>query len=309
MIKKLLFVVILMCVGIASFSINAHANEYGTDSENVELSRNDSVVIDDDEYKLFECSESETLIRVYNGFYMIGFANHETIDELIGDQYTLNEIYGVIKEESSCIDFNMTLVDGKPTRLMNTLQASAIIPDRILSYQNVFSASKMGFSMGELVVDKIYCLDGTSSANGLYIYYVTNKGDFVYFKQDVGVKEEYLLPLNTFYEFAEMVQQEIMNNSNLNGMGVASLNLHDIFDITDYLLEGTGGVRNKDVSKTSDSSEKALPFEEDEKILVNDTTKNKNSYDNTLVISICSVVLINVIGIMIFLIVKRRRML
>ena len=121
--KKILLTVIFVCLSVITFSLCVHAdgnNETNTDTPN-DLKK-DSVTFDENDYKIFQCDESDTLIRIYNGFYMVGFANGATIEELTGNRYTLSEIYGVISENSSSIDAFMKLVDGKPVRITEPLQ-------------------------------------------------------------------------------------------------------------------------------------------------------------------------------------------
>lgn len=306
--KKILLTVIFVCLSIITFSLCVHAdgnNETNTDTPN-DLKK-DSVTFDENDYKIFQCDESDTLIRIYNGFYMVGFANGATIEELTGNRYTLSEIYGVISENSSSIDAFMKLVDGKPVRITEPLKTCDIIPNKVFSYESVFSASNVVGLSEEIIVEEIYCLDGSSSANGLYIYYVTSKGDFVFFKQDVGIKEEYLLPLSEFYKFAAKVQEEITLNSDSDGIGVSSLDLQEIFYLSDYLLNKSEETPNTEMSETIDTTTEEQISEATE-LPIADNTENENFINSIFAIAvpIALIALVFVFVVITFLITTKR---
>lgn len=56
----------------------------------------------------------------------------------------------------------------------------------------------------DIEVKRIYCIDDTFSPNGIYVYYVTDIGDYVYYRRDISKQAaEYLLPINDFNRMAK----------------------------------------------------------------------------------------------------------
>ena len=53
-------------------------------------------------------------------------------------------------------------------------------------------------------INKIYCLHGFEDNDNAYIYYETDHGEYILFKEYPKAKDTYLFPLDDFYEFAKL---------------------------------------------------------------------------------------------------------
>ncbi len=157
--------------------------------------KTDSVNIRSADMALLESASSDNVIKLYNGSYMRKFARRDSIEQMIVDS---DEVYMVVPAFGS-VEYKR-ISDGKA----NAVLYGAGLPDR-----NGFFrwALQPGTVLGASVkVKNVYCLNGEPSHNGVYIYYETDKGDYVLYKEYLSASEQYLFELEEFYKFAEVVQ-------------------------------------------------------------------------------------------------------
>ena len=217
---------ITICLFIL-FSFSIFANEGIEDS----LSFSDSV------YQTIENSNKDNTIKIFNGTFMHLFGQRKGIEEIISDENLLEPYYAVkgrfssaeyyyIREGASC------KISIHPPELDSTL-SYVLNPSLILNKVSPF-----------LSAQHIYYLNGDASHDGIYIYYQTEKGDYVYYQEFASDAEGYLFPVDDFYAIAEEVettfQAEKQEREHLDSIqkylfGGPTL-LSDIVDISEYQI-------------------------------------------------------------------------
>ena len=156
---------ITICLFIL-FSFSIFANEGIEDS----LSFSDSV------YQTIENANKDNTIKIFNGTFMHLFGQRKGIEEIISDENLLEPYYAVkgrfssaeyyyIREGASC------KISIHPPELDSTL-SYVLNPSLILNKVSPF-----------LSAQHIYYLNGDASHDGIYIYYQTEKGDYVYYQE------------------------------------------------------------------------------------------------------------------------------
>lgn len=220
-----------MLISILSFSLTLILNSlipvYATEME-VNNMKNDSISIPStiaDEYKTH--SSDNVIFRFYNGYFMLGFAQKETIQELTSNpNYVLEEVYATSFDGITTYKAKR---NGMLTDPLNHHSEGNIFCNYALSPNKLFK--KLNFSSSDLTINSIYCLDGEPSHDGIYIYFVTNKGDYVYYKEYASAEKEYLFPINEFYDFAKAIADERIQNGDRDG---AFKPIEEIYNIANY---------------------------------------------------------------------------
>ncbi len=161
-------------------------------SASAATSLSDSLRIGDKTQKLL--GGGDNVIRIYCGSFIDGFANGESISSLTGDGHVKAQVYMMQGSDG----FRYVCIDGDETsppdkNLEKSLDGNSMYdivsdPERILP--------------GDARVENVWCLDGDGDDDGIYIYFATSAGDYVYYKEqkDTG---GYILPAGRFTEFAK----------------------------------------------------------------------------------------------------------
>lgn len=215
--KKYIIIGILLCVFICQSYV--YAAEY------------DSYNIPDIELNMLQLSEEEVVIKLYHGMFRRDFAERRTIHELIDENNILGEMYMIspnISEEESNYFRYLKISDG-------TVKGSAIGSldgaDLFFKYTTKPELLFDSQTFPNIAIENIYCLDGELSHNGMYIYYVTSQGDYVYYKEYPEAEHEYLFPVKDFYDFAATIQAEI---DALPDDMVGGINVSKVYDMTPF---------------------------------------------------------------------------
>lgn len=190
----------------------------------------DSLTIEEDILEIISYDPNGLAFRLYTGAYMWGFADHKEISELLEEPYT-SEIRYV--RESGGVIRDYKIEDG-------IAKESDWIRHQVDDFFDAVSRIDSIISvLGEdVTVENIYCLDGEPNLDGIYIYFVTNQGDYVYYKDYTGAEDEYLIPLAQFYEFAEVFYQNQKNAQYGNGTG----DIEELYDLDGYNLKTYTGI-------------------------------------------------------------------
>ena len=197
--------------------------------------RGDSLIFSDSVYQAIESASQNNTVKIYNGTFMYLFGQRKSIEQIITDENLLESYYAVKGMFSSAEYYYIR--DGvsqkisiNPPELDSTLKY-VLSPSQILNQVSPF-----------LSVQNVYYLNGDASHDGIYIYYRTTKGDYVYYQEYASDTSGYLFPVNDFYEIAETVesasQMEKQERENLDSahkylFGGPTL-LSDIVDISEY---------------------------------------------------------------------------
>lgn len=150
----------------------------------------DSVHLNLEEESPLKTNSDDIVVKLYGGLFMSAFARHEDVTLMIekssisylidtSDGGTLYKRYS--DGEPETLSFGIFSWDGFYTY--------AISPDL------VFDSS--------VKINATYCLNGAPNHDGFYIYYDTDHGTYILFKEYETSKEMYLFPILDFYEFAK----------------------------------------------------------------------------------------------------------
>lgn len=183
----------------------------------------DSVVLDSFEVELIRDESFEKVIKLYNGMYMHRFSKKQDIHTML----------------ENALEIEYLVISGKRVRYKHIYEGKIT---------NIDSASFKGKGWKEfytyavspeLIFDasvkvyNTYCLDGSSSHNGVYIYYATNNGDYVLYKEFLSYEEMYLFPLEDFYEVAKIVQDDLYLHRNETG---GNTPISELVDLSSYVV-------------------------------------------------------------------------
>ncbi len=201
---------------------------------------NDSVNISEELIAQVRNSDTDSVIRLYNGFYMSGFAQRATLADLLSDNYVLGEEYVIVSKNHPQNDVSIKAIrDGNAERISlseSAREAYFFQFNAVTNADKIFSNSQITQNTGETEVHEIYCLNGSSSHNGIYIYFVTDKGDYIFFKTHYSSSKEYLLPLNDFYQLAGVVYAKIIEDR-WSTESVASMEIEELYDLSSYRVD------------------------------------------------------------------------
>lgn len=197
-----LSVVFILCATI--FTIPTSAETYDL---------YDSVHLNSEEESPLKTNSDDIVVKLYGGLFMSAFARQEDITTMIEKSsvsYLIDTSDGGIlykrysDGEPETLSFGIFSWDGFYTY--------AISPDL------VFDSS--------VKINVTYCLNGAPNHDGFYIYYDTDHGTYILFKEYENSKETYLFPLSNFYEFAKA-------KKGIDGANIES------FEMENYLLSDT----------------------------------------------------------------------
>lgn len=189
---------------------DSYAIEYG-----------DSIAFDSFEAELVRNKPSEKVIKLYNGYYMPRFSEQQDIHTMLAD--ALEVSYMVISgkqiQYKHIYEGKITNVTYRESTDWREFYTYAVSPEL------VFEPS--------IEIYNTYCLDGSSSHNGVYIYYVTNKGNYVLYKEFLTYEEMYLFPLEDFYRVAKVIQDDRYLHRNEDGGGTP---VSELVDLNQYIF-------------------------------------------------------------------------
>ena len=219
--KKIVFIISSLLFALL-LSVMAFADE--NDCRNISKEERDAIGVED----------TETLIRVYNGAYLHGFANNEKIEDLTSSKYVLEEILVSFRKDDyesiTCYRIDNSLVNN-----VHGLEKASVV---LAEYTSESTVEKLEKKIGS-TIRGVVCLCGEPSHDGIYIYYKTDIGDFVLYKEYASSDNAFLFPINDFYAFAKAFYEKKLSTLYDNNGEVrkgASLRLEDEFDLKEYKL-------------------------------------------------------------------------
>lgn len=181
----------------------------------------DSVNIPPKEKQLVQDSPSDTVTKLYTGMFMGAFSEKQDIQAMTSEavkkkdaveEYLVQsddggtELRQIIEDE-----WVFTIGPSVGEAGWGTFVTYARSPDKVFDFP--------------VTVSNVYCLNGVRNHNGAYIYYVTDKGDYVLYKEWLDDDKEYLLPVEKFYDFAKIIYEERRKS---NGDG-GQMSVEDVF--------------------------------------------------------------------------------
>lgn len=189
--------------------------------------------LNDPDSDKFKTNESDLVIVLYNGYYSIAFAEKTNVVDMIKGNWMSEKTYMVVCQDPEdyytsykvCRDGKISTVS--PRFRWDQFYEYAVTPSIVLG--------------DNVDVKAVYCLDGTENHNGAYIYYSTNYGDYVLYKEFLSSKDTYLFPLEDFYEYMKKIQSA-KDSSSSNALDESGAGLEAMPDISKYNIKNWDGI-------------------------------------------------------------------
>lgn len=163
---------------------------------------NDCFEITKEERSILQLEENENTIRFFNGGFMHGFANRETVDNLMSEKYVLEEEIVVYDEYNDANIRTFRIKDG----VGHIVNSSKKIGSFFINFTNAKTMSQIERKY-DCKIENIICLSGEASHDGLYVCYISEKGTYILYSDYSESKDVYLFEINEFYEIASEYQR------------------------------------------------------------------------------------------------------
>lgn len=179
--KMIVFILSFLCLMASGMTVNADNYDY-------------LFGISNDESELLRIEETDVIIKYYGAkMFMKEFAENGTIDSIIDE----SPIFYVVWSEKD--PDNPKYIRNKNGELITGFTGvdHSFLLNHTLGAEELLR-SKITF---DFEIKNIYFLYGGD--DGIYIYYVTSVGDYVYYKLHEKAEKEYVFPIEEFLEFAK----------------------------------------------------------------------------------------------------------
>lgn len=156
----------------------------------------DAAVLD-----VLELAPTDRVVKIYNIPIVFAFSSYSTINEVLDSEYGNREYYAISTAEGTVKYYtvNKWLV---PVQLDN----DSYFDERNLD--TFFSGSVIKKVSQEIKVHNVYYLTGETNHEGFALYYQTNMGDYVFFKDSIGNDVRYLMPAAYFHDYMKAVGRQ-----------------------------------------------------------------------------------------------------
>lgn len=183
--KRSLILLLATIICVASFILPVAADS------------TDSLHLNSEEESQLNVSSDDTVVKLFCGSFMKDFSTQEDITNIVEKSEIM---YLIVKSSGEIVYKNY--YDGEIVELnpLNRVSDWSNFYTYAVSSNTVFDSS--------VKVNEVYCLNGESSHDGVYIYYDTDHGKYVLFKEYLSADESYLFPISDFYEFSEAVHND-----------------------------------------------------------------------------------------------------
>jgi hypothetical protein len=179
----------------------------------------DSFQIEENIQNQIATKNTESVMRLYNVEITPAFSQYDNIYDILSSDHVL-EICYVTTNSANQYQFFISKGNemiSAPQYTVNNQALQVCMEHEII--KNVDD---------EIVVNNVYYLSGESCHMGTAIYYITNKGNYVYYNHyTIG---EYLFPVAAFCEYQKAVADEMIANGHLDG----GVDLGEIWDLSPY---------------------------------------------------------------------------
>lgn len=193
----------------------------------------DSVRLSETEISQYKKSSDGQLIKLYNVESPEDyFVAKEDLGKWFAENNQLSLFYVTIDSNQTIYEYVGPKVGTIPHNSGNweSLYRYAVYPEEVFGTDS------------DIVVKNVYCFNSEFSGDyvlsynrGVFIYYVTNLGDFILHKPDSKQGKTYILPLEAFLRYMESARAYYRSVSNNNG---APSNIAQCgFDLEKYRLE------------------------------------------------------------------------
>lgn len=175
----------------------------------------DAFTVDSETRAILSASEDDTVIRVYFGIFMYGFSLRQSIEDIFNDGWSLHGTYYLIASNDKngeqslvckCVEDGAVVSQEYESGSFYAKSIEQLHKNNLTYYDLIGECERILSALGPFVTaEKTVFMHGLP-VDGMYIYYETNIGNYVYYKDHPEAEEEYLVPLETFYDYAEVVQ-------------------------------------------------------------------------------------------------------
>lgn len=185
----------------------------------------DSLHLSSEEESLLKPSSDDTVIKLFSGAFMKDFATQEDIPGIV-EEPRISYVYMIVKKSGEIAYYHN--YDGEMVKLNSATGLSdwSDFYTYAVSPNTVFDPS--------VKVNRAYCLDGDRSQDGVYIYYETDHGKYVLFKEYLSADKTYLFPISDFYEISEVVYSNRLLHKDTEG---GAPPIDELFDVENYLFQ------------------------------------------------------------------------
>lgn len=274
-------------------------------------SNDDSFTISEQEYQQIQelyvddNLDNYIVIKAYGENVIKGFADGKTVYE-IAENCNINsarQSYVLIEKKypDRYIDFQgfAKLDSGEMIDIGKTYYLSYICQYALYGRQLLFSPSAtqiLNLDSHDFEILNTYCFV-SDDTDPVFIYFVTNQGDFVYYSNPWDLKECYILPKDAFYEFAP-TRAPIPTDKNGINMGIGG------FDLAPYQIEPLERFNNNYLSIKF--SEGELEASETTITVINEVADEPQGFN---LINLAWIIPISIIfgGVMILIVMKLKQ--
>ena len=221
----ILLLSLMIALNVLSVSISAKNISESTAEKNL-------LGITDEEMSIINPDNKFYVLKLYSAMPIVLFADGFTIDEIEGE-----EAFYLITENWSDQDPRKIKIDGDKIKYDDN-QYDYIIDwqvEFINEWPNILKSSELTRDIyDEIEVTRIYFLDGFDAYLGSCLYLITNKGDYVCYRDMYPCTDYYFMTVEEFREMSVKAMEEL---SEFAGLIMGAGYLSEIIDISPYMVE------------------------------------------------------------------------
>lgn len=180
--------------------------------------------------------EDYLIVKTYCGNFLHAFADEVPLNSLLRDGYIEEIQYALWSKSSpeyniSYFGVSLTDKDFEAKGSTRNRDFDECLFQCAFSYSDIFDSTLATEDLNQLKVNEKYIFDAKYETEGVFIYYVTSCGDFVYYMPNPHITEvAYLMPYEEFCDLSKIVYE---NFDDSRGYG-AQENVEDLYDLSKY---------------------------------------------------------------------------
>lgn len=246
--KKVIGAMMLLSL-ILCLIINASSEEI----PDIPVIISDSGQITEEEFAMLENQveiEKFKIVKVYSGSFLSGFANEATLSSLLNDGYIEEVQYALWNMKNRQYDicyygFSVTEKEFKKMPLTRNREMDERWFECAFSYEDIFDSTLATADLDQLEVTEKYFFNAGYKTEGVFVYYVTNYGDYIYYLPNPHMTDKaYLLPYEKFCDLAKIIYQNFDSSRGYGGRE----NIEDLYDLSEYKVGSADARRARIVS-------------------------------------------------------------
>ncbi len=235
---KRIMALTLSIIAFLCFIINASSKEI----PDIPVIISDSGQITEEERLMLEVLgrrnpiEEFQIVKTYGGSFLSGFANEATLSSLLNDGYIEEVQYAswYMKCREYGIEYCGVSVTEKEFMEMN-LSNQRNLDERwfecVFSYEDIFDSTLATADLDQLEVTEKYIFNAYDETEGVFVYYVTSCGDYIYYLPNPNLPDKaYLLPYEKFCDLAKIICKNFDSSRGYGGRE----NIEDLYDLSEY---------------------------------------------------------------------------